>query len=745
MTVSHESTVRVNIVLDRRRVLQLGGGLILSVACGGAIARAGGARPNALSNTQSLLDAGKNIEGFAPNAFVRITRADEIYLILPCVEFGQGIYTAQAMMIAEELEVDLDQVQLLDAPPDNVAYINPELGFQGTGGSTGIRGFWKPLRTAGAAARTLLVQAAADRWKVSPGECVAQRGAVLHLNSGRRTRYGELVEVAARLPKPADVVLKRPDQFRLLGKVSKRVDAAAKVNGTAKFGIDMMLPGMKFATVRACPYRAGNVAAVDDAAAKQIAGVIQVIRLPQAVAVVAEHYWAAKMGLDALSVRWNPGPNETLSSAALWAGLQGAASKGQRSVAVSRGDAPRALAKSTKRLEAEFRQPLMAHAPMEPAAAVVHVHDGLVEIWGGTQIPIRVQAEVARLVGIAPKSVLLHTLLIGGSFGRKLESDVMVQAVEIARECPFPVKVVWSREEDIQRDNFRPMYIDHIRAALDENGLPAAWHHCVTADSVMTRFSPEWMRSNGVDPDAVEEAEETVYGQFRNMLVEYVRHPMPEGIIISWMRGVGALHNLFVVESFIDELAKAAGADPVAYRRRLLANVPRALAVLDRAAKESNWGSPLPSRCGRGVMVTNWLNTYIALVVEVAVSNDGDVALQRITAVVDCGSVVNPNLVRQQMEGGVLFGLSNALHAQITFAHGKVEQSNFHDYRVLRMNEIPPIAVHIVTSTDTPGGLGECSCAAAAPALRNAIYSATGVAVRELPIPRDLLKKSGTA
>jgi len=749
LSANREPTAGISLVVNRRQALAWGGGLILTIACGGANALAGGVRAlregastKAQMSPQALLEAGKDVGGFAPNAFIRITRDNEIFFILPCIELGQGIYTAQAMMIAEELEVDLDQVRLLDAPIDNERYMNSELGYQGTGGSTGVRAFWKPLRTAGAVARTLLAQAAAQRWHVASDECLAQRGVISHPATGRYLRYGELVEAASLLPQPAEVSLKRPEQFRLLGKGAKRIEAAAKVQGTAKFGIDAMLPGMRIATVRACPIPAGSVADVEDAAARRIPGVVQVIRLPQAVAVVAEHYWAAKAGLEALKIRWDDGPNEKLDSAALWKGHEEAA-RGTRSTAVSVGDATRELQVASRRFEAEFRQPLMAHAPMEPAATLVHVHDGRAEIWAGTQIPVRVRSEAARLLAIREENVRLHTMLVGGSFGRRLAPDVILQAVEIARACPFPVKVVWSREEETQRDNFRPMYLDHLQAALDSSGLPIAWHHCVTADSVMMRESPEWMRSNGVDPDAVDEAEQTVYGQFRNMLVEYVRQPLPPGIGISWMRGIGALHNLFVVESFIDELAKAADVDPIAYRRRLLTKSPRALAVLDRVAVESNWGSPLPARSGRGVMVTKWLNTFIALVVEVSVAHDGDVALKRITAAADCGTVVNPNLVKQQLEGGILFGLSNALYAQITFADGKVEQSNFHDYRILRINETPVVDVHLLPSNEMPGGLGENGTAAAAPALRNAIFAATGVAVRELPIRRELLKSGG--
>jgi isoquinoline 1-oxidoreductase beta subunit len=378
---------------------------------------------------------------------------------------------------------------------------------------------------------------------------------------------------------------------------------------------------------------------------------------------------------------------------------------------------------------------------MEPAAAIVSVHGSKAEIWAGTQVPVVVRNDVAKQLGIAPENVTLHAQLMGGSFGRKLETDVILQATAIAAQCPFPVKTVWSREEDMQRDNFRPMYLDRIKAGLGPDGLPVVWHHRITSASVFERFAPDALRSNGVDPDVVDGAEEPVYGRFAHMRVEFVNRRPPPGLILSWWRGVGALHNMFVIESFIDDLARTVHRDPIQYRRQLLAKVPRVLAVLDRVAHESNWGTPLPKRSGRGVMVQSWLGTYIGLVVEVAVSDDGEVALKRITVAIDCGVAVNPDLVKQQMEGGVLFGLSAALFSEITFDRGEVQQSNFHNYRALRISESPPIAVHILPSNEPPGGVGETGCSAAAPALRNAILDATGVGLRELPIRRELLKK----
>lgn len=743
MSQEVRSTIAVGVVVSRRALLIMGSGLIVGAACGsGAMAAS---RPTLASpeKRQHLLDAGDDLGGFAPNAFVRITARDEILLIIPSVEVGQGAYTGLCMLIAEELEVDLNQVQMFDAPINDSLFKNPIIGRQGTGGSASIRGFWEPLRTAGAAARTMLIQAAAQRWNVAEGECSAHRGTVIHTATRRMLKYGELVAAASKLPKPAQVRLKPVGQFSLIGRPAKRVDSPAKVTGAAKFGIDVAVEGMKVAAVRGCPIPGGTLAQLDTSAAQKAPGVIQIVRLKDAVAVVGDHYWAAKAGLDALRIEWNPGPNAKLSSKVLWKEHQEASLLEHSAVAVETGDVQRALKAATKRLAAEFRQPFLAHAPMEPPAALVHVRRDGAEIWAGTQVPTKIQKQVADLLGLPQEKVVLHTQLIGGSFGRKLETDVIVQAAAIARQCSFPVKVVWGREEDIQRGNFRPMYVDQISAGLDQSGMPAAWHHRVTGASVYEAYAPLGLRSNGVDPDAVDGAEAPVYGLFPNMRVEFVNRRPPKDLLMSWFRGVGVLHNMFVIESFVDDLARLAGTDPVEYRRRLLAKVPRALAVLDRVARESNWGAALPARSGRGVMVQQWMDTYIAMVIEVTVSPQGEIQLKRATVAVDCGVAVNPELVKQQIEGGVLFGLSTALFSQITFANGKVEQGNFHDYRALRINESPAVDVHLLPSAEHPGGVGETGCSAAAPALRNAILAATGVALYELPIRRDLLRASG--
>jgi CO/xanthine dehydrogenase Mo-binding subunit len=741
------ATREVSLETDRRRVL-LGGGLVLGFAVAAVKAharsteqRVNNAGPQPVSNEEVADVAGAGFVGFAPDAWIRISPQNQVSLIVPNVECGQGIYTGECMLIAEELEVGLDQVAVVPAPPNEELYKQPLLQFQGTGGSTSIRGAWEPLRKAGAAARTLLIQAAAQGWGVDPAECRAQRAQVTHPPSGRSVTYGQVVNAASRLPKPQNVVLKAPDQFELIGKPAPRVDTPAKVNGAAKFGIDIVVPGMKFAAVANCPVLGGRLFNVDDSGAMAVPGVVQVVRLPNAVAVVGDYFWAAKRGLDACKITWDPGPNAGLTTAKLWADLDRASQAATAAVAVTHGDVNRAYNDAKTKLAAVYRQPFLCHAPMEPQAAVVQVSGGKVDVWCGTQVPTRAQAGVAKVVGVPIEAVTLHGQLIGGAYGRKLETDYVEQAAAIAKQCPFPVKMIWSREEDMQHDNYRPMYVDRISAGLDGDGRPVSWRHRVTAGSVTARFAPAGMRPNGVDPDAVEEAEDPVYGVFPNMLVDYVQWRPPPGVVVSWWRGVGPTHTIFVIESFVDELAHAVGKDPVAYRRDLLRNVPRARAVLDRAAQAAGWGSPLPARTGRGVIVQKSFGSYIAAVVEAAVSDEGDVTLRKITAAVDCGLTVNPNLVKQQIEGGLIFGLTAALWQGITIEGGRVQQSNFNDYRMLRINETPPIQVIHMPTNNPPGGIGETGTTAAAPALTNAIFAATGVRLRELPIDRALLHK----
>lgn len=678
-----------------------------------------------------------------PNAWIRIGRDGTVTLVMSQVEMGQGTYTALPMLLAEELGVMLDQVTLEAAPPDNARYANPVLGFQATGGSTSVRAFWTPLRRAGATARTMLVSAAAKDWKVEAASCRAERGMVYHDPSGRMLSYGQLAEKAAALPVPRDVPLKEPGKWTLIGTPAPRLDSSAKVNGTAKFGIDTVVPGLQFAAVATCPAFGGTLMDVDEGKALAVKGVFKVVRLDDAVAVVAASTWAAMRGLAALDIQWNNGPNATVTNEDVVRQLdRESASPGK--VARKDGDVAAAMAGAARKIEATYEAPFLAHATMEPINCTVHVRPDACDVWVGTQVAARAQATAARVTGLSPHQVTVHNQLIGGGFGRRLEVDYVTRAVQVARHVDAPVKVTWSREEDIQHDMYRPYYFDRIAAGLDATGRPVAWSHRIAGSSIITRWAEKSLRAvraagfanlvtaiRGVDLDAVDGAINTPY-QFPSMLVEYVRVE-PPGIPTAFWRGVGPTHNVFVVESFVDELAAAAGQDPVAYRRKLLGNSPRALAVLDLAAARAEWGQAMPAGFGRGISLQHVFGTYMAQVAEVEVRG-AEVRVTRVVAAVDCGIQVNPDIITAQIQSGIIFGAGAALHGEITLKDGRVQQSNFHNYRVLRMNEAPVIEVHLVASSEPPGGMGEPGTSAVMPAIANAVFAATGKRVRKLPI-----------
>jgi isoquinoline 1-oxidoreductase subunit beta len=676
---------------------------------------------------------------FAPNAFIRIGSDGEVVLIMPYVEMGQGTYTSIPMLIAEELEVDLKQVRLEHAPPNEKLYANPLLGVQATGNSNAIRGAWKPLREAGATARTMLVAAAAKRWGVDPGACRAQDGEVIHAATGRRLKYGELAADAAKLPLPAGVALKAPADFKLIGKPAKRLDTPAKVNGTAVYGIDARPPGVKIATLAQSPVFGGRVKNVDDTAAKAVKGVRQIVRLDDAVAVVADHMGAAKKGLAALKIEWDDGPHASLSTADVARALE-QATLGPGAVAQKVGDADKAMAGAATKLEAIYQVPFLAHATMEPMNCTVHFRNDACEVWIGSQAVARVQAMAAKAAGLPPEKVIVHNHLIGGGFGRRLEADGAVRAVEIARHVDGPVKVVWTREEDIQHDMYRPYWLDRISAGLDDKGRPVAWKNRFAGSSVIARWLPPGFK-DGLDPDSMEGAIDLVY-DFPNFHVEFVRVE-PPGIPTAFWRSVGPSHNVFVTESFIDELAASAKQDAVAYRRALLGKSPRAKAVLDLAAEKAGWGQALPERSGHGVSLQNAFGSYEAYVAEVEVSKDGSVRVRRVVCAVDCGTVINPDTVEAQIQSGIIFGASAALLGEITLKNGRVEQSNFDTYQVLRMNDTPAIEVHVVRSTEPPGGMGETGTSAIVPAIANAIFAATGKRLRRMPVDAGVLKQAG--
>lgn len=687
------------------------------------------AAANAVANGK--VDTGRE---FAPNAFVRIGRDGTTSLVMPQVEMGQGIYTAVAMILAEELDADFARVAVMHAPPDEKLYVNPLMGVQATGSSTSVRAFWQALRSAGASARALLVQAAAARWKVGAAECTTAAGQVVHTASGRKLGYGELAEAAALLPAVKDAPLKDPSRFTLIGKPLKRLDTPGKVNGSAMFGIDTRLPGMKFATIAASPVLGGKVRRVDDSAAKDVAGVRKVVVLDDLVAVVGDHMWAAKKGLEALKIEWNEGPNARVSSQQMWDELRLAGRK-DGVVAASAGDVGRKPAPGAVRIEAAYELPLLAHAALEPMNCTVHLQRERCELWLGTQVIARVQQEVAGLLKLPLEKVTVHNHLIGGGFGRRLEADMALSAVRVAQQVDgVPLKVVWTREEDTRHDLYRPMYRDLVSGTLDKGTL-SSLDFKVCGSAVMARWLPAIFEKGILD--AVEGAVHLPY-DIPNFRVRYVRAE-PKAVRTGFWRGVAANNNVFAIECFLDEAARKAGKDPVAFRAGMLGKTPRLKAALELAAAKSGWGQPAAKRVGRGVCAQTAFESFIATVVETEVDTQGEVHIRRVTCAVDTGIVVNPDTVVAQLEGGLVFGLGAALYGDISVKNGRVEQSNFHDYRVLRMNEIPKIEVHLVKSGELPGGIGETGTVAAAPALRNAIYAATGVALRTLPIDRKAL------
>ncbi|MGU7768694.1 molybdopterin cofactor-binding domain-containing protein [Burkholderia sp. MR1-5-21] len=727
---------RARTAVSRRTFLKVG--MSLGAAAGGGLllgfsvpAMGGDARRSVIGGDA---DETPRPGVFAPNAFVQIDRNGQVTLVMPKVEMGQGVYTSIPMLIAEELDVPLSSVMLDHAPPNEKLFFDPLLGGQLTGGSTSIRYAWEPLRRAGATARTLLVAAAAKQWRVDPATCRAENGEVQHPPSGRRASYGQLADAAAKLPVPTDVALKKPDEFKLIGKPVKRLDSPEKVDGTAQFGLDVRLPGMLYAVIVNSPVFGGTVESVDDTAAKQIRGVRQIVRADNAVAVVGDHTWAAKRGASALVVKWNEGAGAKVSTQDIAADHARAADSGKGAVARKDGNVDSAFAGAKTRVDAVYEQPLLAHATMEPVNCTVHVRPDGCEIWVGTQVPTRVVDTAQRITGFPAEKIVVNNHLLGGGFGRRLETDMVTQALKVGRQVNAPVKVVWTREEDIQHDMYRPYYYDRISAGLDANGKPVAWRHRIVGSSILARFAPPAVK-DGVDPDAVEVAAELPY-DLPNQLVDYVRQE-PRHVPTAFWRGVGPTRSTFVVESFIDELAAQTKTDPVQYRRALLGKTPRARNVLDVAAQAAGWGGALPKGQGRGVSVMHAFGSFFSIVVDVAV-DDGDVQVKRVVCAVDCGMAVNPNTIEAQVQGGIIFGITGALYGEITIENGRVMQSNFTDYRMLRINETPPIDVHIVKSGEAPGGIGEPGTAATAAALSNAIFAATGKRLRKLPVGNQL-------
>ena len=671
---------------------------------------------------------------FAPNAFIQIDNTGKVTLVIPKVEMGQGIYTSIPMLIAEELEVSLDTVTLDHAPPNEQLFKDPLLGGQLTGGSTSIRYAWDPMRQAGATARVLLISAAAQQWQVDPASCHAQAGQVVHAASNRSIGYGQLVDAAAKLPVPQNVPLKDPKDFKIIGTSVKRLDSPEKVDGTAVFGLDVRVPDMVYAAIATSPVFGGTLSSVDDTSARKIPGVRQVVKADNAVAVIGDHTWAAKRGLAALVITWNEGAGANLSMKQIVDDLASAADHGTGAVARKDGDVTKGFSDAKTRVDAVYQQPFLAHATMEPVNCTVHVRPDGCDIWLGTQVPTRIVDTAVQITGLPAEKITVHNHLLGGGFGRRLEFDMATQALKIGKQLGTPVKVVWTREEDIQHDMYRPYYYDKISAGLDANGKPIAWQHRIVGSSILARFAPPAFQ-HGIDPDAVEVASDLPY-DLPNQLIDYVRQE-PRTVPTAFWRGVGPTRSTFVVESFIDELAAQAKVDPVKYRRDLLGKTPRALNVLDTATQAAGWGSTVPKGQGRGVSVMHAFGSFFAMVVDLMV-DQGEVTVNRVVCAVDCGMTVNPNTIEAQVQGGIIFGITAALYSEITIKDGRVEQNNFTDYRMLRIDQTPPIEVHIVKSTEAPGGIGEPGTAALAPALTNAIYAATGKRLRRLPVGSQL-------
>ncbi len=679
---------------------------------------------------------------FSPNAWLRVSADGLVTLTVDKSEMGQGSQTGLAMMLAEELEADWSQVRL-GPVPENPAGWSRRMS---TGGSTAIRTSWEPLRKAGAAAREMLIDAAAATWKVDRAACQAERGAVVHASSKRRLTYGKLVAKAAQLPVPKDPPLKDPKDFRLLGTRTPRLDTPAKVDGSAVFGIDVKVPGMLIASIERCPVFGGTLKSYDATKAKAVPGVRAVVALEPSpwtgttgawaagcaagVAVVADTYWQAVTGRRVLEIQWDEGDAASLDSDGIRAEFVKRAE--QPGVEARKdGDAAATLAGAAKRVEAVYEMPFLHHATMEPMTCTAHVRSDGCDIWVPTQNQTRAQEVAAELTGLPKEQVRVHTTFLGGGFGRRLEPDFVSEAVRVSKAAGAPVKVIWSREDDVQHGFYRPATYNRFAAALDAAGSPVAWTHRIVAPPILLKFGP---LEKGIDRTLIDGASNLPYA-IPNVLVDQVAVDLlsvPRGF---W-RSVGISQNAFVTECFFDEVAVASGKDPYELRRQLLADKPRHLRTLELAAQTAGWGTPLPAGRGRGIALAEWAPTTCAQVAEVSVRPDGSVRVHRVVCAVDCGPTVNVGQIEAQLQGGIVYGLTAALYGEITLERGRVKQSNFTDYPMLHIEEMPVVEVHVVPSDDKQGGIGEPSVGPVAPAVCNAIFAATGKRVRKLPIGR---------
>jgi isoquinoline 1-oxidoreductase beta subunit len=709
---------------SRRAFLQGGGALVIGFALP-ATGRAAAAA--AATSTQM-------------NAFLRIGSDDRITVVTGASEMGQGVLTSIPMLVAEELDADWSKVGVEQAPA-NAAYANPAFGMQATGGSATIRGNWMPMRQAGAAAREMLVAAAAAQWGVDAGQLSTDKG-VVSGPGGKKASYGSLAAAAAKLPVPAKPKLKDPKSFKIVGKPTRRLDSAAKSNGSATFGIDARVPGMLVAVMSRAPSREAKPKSMNEAAAKAVKGVQQVITLPSGVAVLATGYWAAKKGRDALDVQWDLGSTAGFNSAAVSDMLDEGA-RNADAVARDEGNLRDAAANAAKTLDARYEAPYLAHACMEPLNCTAWVRgqgaDAVVELWVGTQSQGPAQGILGDVAKVTPAQVKVNTLMLGGGFGRRFAPDFTIDATLLSKISGKPVKLIYSREDDMAAQFYRPPSVVRFSGAVDDKGALTMLKAGVGTPSVMEASGFMKLPPNGVDTFAMEGLADHPY-DIPNQRIAYGRkEPGPQ---IWFWRSVGHSQNGFFTEGFIDELAAAAGKDPFEFRRAMLGKSPRHKAVLELAAQKAGWGTPLPAGRARGIAVVSSFGSYVAEVAEVSVGADGTPRVHRVVAAVDCGMTVNPQTIERQIEGAIVYGLSAALYGRISFNEGRVEQGNFHQYPVLRMSEMPQVEVHIVPSTEEPGGIGEPGTPPIAPAVVNALFVLTGKRLRSLPIDTAQLKKA---
>ncbi|SIT44384.1 Molybdopterin binding aldehyde oxidase and xanthine dehydrogenase [Paraburkholderia piptadeniae] len=679
---------------------------------------------------------------FAPNAFLRVAPDDSVTVIAKHVEMGQGAYTGIATIVAEELDADWTHVRVESAPADAKRYANLAFGtIQGTGGSSAMANSWMQLREAGAKARVMLVTAAAQQWKVPASELRTERGVVYHDASGKRATYGSLSTAAAALPVPDQITLKDPKDFKLIGSQSPRVDVPPKTDGTAQFTIDVTFPGMLVAVMQRPPQFGATVKSFDASAARAVPGVVDVVQVPRGVAVVGKSFWAAKQGRDALKVEWDDSHAEKRSSADIMAEYRKIANK-PGLPARTEGDASKAIQGAARKISASYEFPYLAHAPMEPLDAVVKLTADSCEIWAGDQFQTIDQGNAARAAGLQPQQVSIHTLYAGGSFGRRANpgSDYISEAVSIAKALGAngtPVKLQWTREDDIRGGLYRPMYFHKLEAGLTRDGKLVGWQHRIVGQSIVADTPFAAMVKNGIDATSVEGAANIAYA-IPNISVQL--STTRTGVPVLWWRVVGSSHTAYAIEAFMDEAAHAAGKDPYTFRRDLLEHQPRMRAVLDLAAQKAGWSNkPLPRGKGRGIAVAEAFHTFVAQVAEVSIDKDGKVKVDRVVCAVDCGTAINPDVIAAQIEGGIGFGLGAVLYGAITLKDGRIEQNNFDGYRVLRIDAMPQVEVHIVPSTEAPTGIGEPGVAPIGPAVANAIFAATGKRVHALPLTTQSL------